>query len=97
MSLPSSLGALYGQCVDFTGQVRLLQLIQKDANFMPTYVAMKLADSLWIYAQTAPVFSGSTAHNHVHLDKLICTCIERFQVSGVRCQERKTKKLKPEH
>jgi len=56
--------------------VRLLQLIQKDANFMPTYVAMKLADALWIYAQTAPVFSGSTAHIRVHLDKLICTCIE---------------------
>jgi hypothetical protein len=39
---------------------------------MPTYVAMKLVDALWIYAQIAPVSSGSTAHIHVHL----CTCIE---------------------
>jgi hypothetical protein len=70
MSVPSSLGALYGQCVDRAGQVRLLQLIQKGANFMPTYVAMKLADALWIYAQTAPVFSGSTAHIHVHLRQI---------------------------
>lgn len=37
---------------------------------MPTYVAMKLADALWIYAQTAPVFSGSTAHIHVHLRQI---------------------------
>ena len=63
---------------------------------MPTYVAMKLVDSWWIYAQIAPVFSGSIAHIHVHLDRLICTCIKRFKVSGVRCQERKIKKLKPE-
>ena len=39
---------------------------------MPTYVVMKLVDALWIYAQIAPVSSGSTAHIHVHL----CTCIE---------------------
>jgi len=57
---------------------------------MPTYVAMKLADALWIYAQTAPVFSGSTAHIHVHLDKLICTCIERFQVSGKKNKKTET-------
>jgi hypothetical protein len=74
MSLPSSLGALYGQCVDRTGQVRLLQLIQKDANFMPTYVAMNFADALLIYAQTAPVFSGSTAHIHVHLPGYFMNC-----------------------
>jgi hypothetical protein len=43
---------------------------------MPTYAAMKLAEALRIYAQTAPVFYGSTAHIHVHLDHLICTCIE---------------------
>ena len=42
---------------------------------MPTYAAMKLAEALRIYAQTAPVFYGSTAHIHVHLDHLICTCI----------------------
>ncbi len=50
---------------------------------MPTYVAMKLVDASWIYAQIAQVFSDSIAHIHVHLDQLICTCIERFQVSGV--------------
>jgi len=43
---------------------------------MPTYAAMKLAEDLWIYAQTAPVFYGSTAHIHVHLDQLTCTFIE---------------------
>jgi hypothetical protein len=65
---------------------------------MPTYVAMKLIDISGIYARIAPVIAGSIAHIHVRLDQLIGTCTEpRFQVSGVRCQERKTKKLKPEH
>jgi hypothetical protein len=63
---------------------------------MPTYVAMKLVDASGIYAQIVPVIAGSIAHIDVHLDQLIGTCIEpRFQVPGVRCQERQTKKLKP--
>ena len=50
---------------------------------MPTYVAMNMVDTSGIYAQIAPVIVGSIAHIHVHLQQLICTCIERFQVSGV--------------
>ncbi len=34
---------------------------------MPTYVAMKLVDTLWIYAQITPVLADSIAHIHVHL------------------------------
>ena len=48
---------------------------------MPTYVAMKLIDISEIYARIAPVIAGSIAHIHVHLDQLIGTCIEGFQVS----------------
>ena len=62
---------------------------------MPAYVAMQLVEASRIYAQIAQVFADSTAHIHVHLDQLICTCIEWFQVSGIRCQGRKTAKLKP--
>jgi hypothetical protein len=69
-------------------------LIKKYAHFMPTYAAIKLVDATRIYASIARAFSGSIAHIHVHPDQLICTCIERFQVSGVECQDRK--KLKPE-
>ena len=56
---------------------------------MPAYVAMQLVEASRIYAQIAQVFADSTAHIHVHLDQLICTCIVRFQVSGVRKEKQK--------
>ncbi len=50
---------------------------------MPTYVIMKLVGALRIYAQIAPVSSGSTAHIHVHLPRYFMNCYRETTKMGV--------------
>jgi hypothetical protein len=47
---------------------------------MPPYVAMKLVDSRGSTLKLFKPFQTPIAHIHVQPDRLICSCIERFQL-----------------